>query len=59
MQLDSTGRSVGIAVSSGGEEVNWANAKAKAAKLARSPAAFRFTVSVEDRIAELFFGAAD
>ncbi len=37
MQLDSTGRSVGIAVSSGGEEVNWANAKAKAAKLARSP----------------------
>ena len=31
----------------------------KAAKLARSPAAFRFTVSVEDRIAELFFGAAD
>ena len=57
MQLDSTGRSVGIAVSSGGEEVNWANAKA--AKLARSPAAFRFTVSVEDRIAELFFGAAD
>lgn len=37
--------------------MTWANAKA--AKLARSPAAFRFTVSVEDRIAELFFGAAD
>ena len=37
--------------------MTWANAKA--AKFARSPAAFRFTVSVEDRIAELFFGAAD
>ncbi len=37
--------------------MTWANAKA--AKLARSPAAFRFTVSVEDRIAELFFGADD
>lgn len=29
---------------------------AKAAKLARSAAAFRSTVPVEDRIAELFFG---
>lgn len=37
--------------------MTWANAKA--AKLARSPAAFRCTVSVEDRIAELFFGADD
>ena len=37
--------------------MTWANAKA--AKLARSPAAFSCAVSDEDRIAELFFGAED
>lgn len=34
--------------------MTWANAKA--AKLGRTAAAFRNTVSVEDRIEELFFG---
>ena len=37
--------------------LTWANARA--AKLARSTAAFRSVASVEDRIAELFFGADD
>ena len=32
-------------------------AKAKAAKLMRSTAAFRLSMSVEDRIEEMFFGA--